>query len=284
MFPFSKIALKYASPLFLTGFRMTLAGIMLLGYQYLFKKEHFVFPTGYWKPLLFAAFVNIYVTNVLCYWGAHYVTPTKSCFLYNLYPFAAAFIAYMYLNERLTPYKWLGLCIGFLGTVPLLFTSESGGAMHTGWHFFIPLPELAIVVSIITDPLGWIFIQKAILHNKCNALMANGLTMFFGGIFALFHSASVEGWSPLPIVNYKGFLLSALALMLISNIVGSVVYIKLLQKYSITFLALSSFIEPLLVGIFDWFLFSLTVPKSFYPSFLVVCLGLYVFYKDELAA
>ncbi len=284
MFPFSKIALKYASPLFLTGFRMALAGIMLLGYQYLFKKEHFVFPTGYWKPLLFAAFVNIYVTNVLCYWGAHYVTPTKSCFLYNLYPFAAAFIAYMYLNERLTPYKWLGLCIGFLGTVPLLFTSESGGAMHTGWHFFIPLPELAIVVSIITDPLGWIFIQKAILHNKCNALMANGLTMFFGGIFALFHSASVEGWSPLPIVNYKGFLLSALALMLISNIVGSVVYIKLLQKYSITFLALSSFIEPLLVGIFDWFLFSLTVPKSFYPSFLVVCLGLYVFYKDELAA
>ena len=96
LFPMSKIALEYSSALFLTGFRMTLAGVLVLGYQYIFNRAVFVFPRAYWFPLTMAAFTEIYLTNILDFWGFQYMSSTKSCFLYNLYPFTAAFLAYFF--------------------------------------------------------------------------------------------------------------------------------------------------------------------------------------------
>ncbi|MBA3954711.1 DMT family transporter [Candidatus Dependentiae bacterium] len=283
LFPISKIALEYTSALFLTGFRMTLAGLLVLGYQYFFNRKAFTFPRAYWLPLAAAAFTEIYLTNILDFWGFYYMSSTKSCFLYNLYPFTAAFLAYFFLSERLTKRKWLGLFIGFAGSLPMILTTTVATEMTPVYKGFPFLPELAVIAGIITNPLGWIIIRKIICENNYNATMANGISMFLGGLMALVHSLCVESWHPIPVANYKGFFISSLSLMLLSNVIGNSIYVNLLVKYSVTFLSFTAFSEPLLVALLDWVFFGLKVPYAFYISLVIVCCGLYVFYKDELS-
>jgi drug/metabolite transporter (DMT)-like permease len=280
LFPLSKVALNYSSPVFLTGFRMTLAGLIVLGYQYSFRRTYFTLPINYFKPLLFAAFMSIYLTNVLDFWGFQYMTATKSCFLYNLYPFASAVLSWIYFNERLSLKKLLGLALGFAGALPMIFTSAHVSNIPKFSGFFL-LPELAIIAAIIASPFGWIFVQKLLCEHNYDSVMANGITMFMGGIMAVVHSLLIETWNPLPVTSMKGFLLSSLALMFLSNVIGNSLYVELLKKYSMTFLSFTAFSEPLLTAIFDWLFFGIKVPTAFYLSIMIVFIGLYLFYKQE---
>jgi drug/metabolite transporter (DMT)-like permease len=283
LFPLSKIALEYASPIFLTGFRMTLAGILVLLYHYFLRGQPFTFPREHIKLIFLSSFMGVYVTNVLDFWGFNYMTATKSCFLYNLYPFASAFFAWFYFSERLNKIKWLGLSLGFLGALPMIFTSPEIGSVP---HFSgsLPLPELAVLVAIVASTYGCVCTRKLVCEANFDPIMINGFIMFFGGIMALGHSALVETWHPLPISNFSGFLVSALGMMFVSNVIGNTVYVELLRRYSMTFISFTAFSEPLITAVFDWLFFNIKVHYTFYISIAIVFVGLYLFYKDELAA
>lgn len=281
LFPLSKIALDYSSPIFLTGFRMTLAGILVLLYQYFFRRQLFIFPRHHFWPFFLSSFLGIYVTNVLDFWGFTYMTATKSCFLYNLYPFAAAFFAWFYFSERLSTRKWLGLALGFLGALPMILTSQQVESIPI-FGGSLPLPELAVLVAIVASTYGCVFTRQLVCHEGYDPVMVNGSIMLMGGIMALGHSLLVEQWHPLPISNVKGFFLSSLGMMLVSNVIGNTAYVELLRRYSMTFLSFTAFSEPLLTALFDWLFFNIKVSYTFYLSVAVVFVGLYLFYKEEL--
>lgn len=184
LFPLSKVALKHASPIFLTGFRMTLAGAIVLLYHYFFRRQPFIFPKEHLRLFFLAAFVGVYLTNVLDFWGFTYMTATKSCFLYNLYPFAAAFFAWIYFSERLTPRKWLGLGLGFLGALPMIVSSPHvEGVPSFGGS--LPLPELAVLIAIVANTYGCVCTRKLVCNTSYDSFMVNGIIMTLGGLMAL---------------------------------------------------------------------------------------------------
>src|SRR5579859_4698835 len=82
-FIFAKLLFNYAPPIFITGFRMVLAGVILLIYQYFKAPDEITISKKNITPLLVLVFFNIYATNVLEYWGLQYMTTSKACFLYN---------------------------------------------------------------------------------------------------------------------------------------------------------------------------------------------------------
>ncbi len=281
VFTTAKSGLLYAAPFFLVGSRMAAAGILLLGYQFLFHRDQFRFSIKDWKIILLLSFFTIYLTNVFEFWGLQYLTSFKTCLLYSLSPFLSALIAYFTLGERMNSKKWLGLAIGFIGLMPILLSQtdieEKGGKL-----FLFSWAELAVLIAVICSVYGWILLKKTVGERGYSPIMANGMSMLVGGSFALLHSYAFENWDPLPVSDYPHFLLCALTLIVVSNFICYNLYGYLLKRYSTTFMSFAGLTTPLFTALFGWLFLGEIASPAFYLSFTVLFAGLFLFYQEEL--
>src|SRR4051812_21873493 len=86
VFSIGKLALAYSPPFFLTGFRMAMAGVLILLFLAITKRSAFRVNKKQWISLLLLSFFSIYLTNVLEFWGLQYLSAAKTCFIYSLSP------------------------------------------------------------------------------------------------------------------------------------------------------------------------------------------------------
>ncbi len=281
VFTISKTGLEYTQPFFFVGSRMLLAGFLLLTYQFFFQKENFKIKKEHFWRIARLALFNIYLTNVFEFWGLQYLTSSKTCFIYSLSPFVAALFSYFIFSEKITWKKWIGLIIGFCGMFPILL-AQTTVEERAGQFFLFSWAELAVVGAAICSVYGWILLKQLVHENGYSPWMANGLSMLLGGSVAMCHSYFTERWDPVPITDYVPFLLCALLLILISNLVCYNLYGFLLRRFSATFMSFAGLSTPLFSVFFGWMLLGEVMGWSFYVSLAVVFLGLLVFYQEEL--
>lgn len=280
IFPLGRMSTLAAGPIFFTGFRMMLAGAILLAYQYFKDRNAFYIKRENIIPLFKLSLFNIYITNVFEFWGLQYLSAAKACFIYNLSPFVTALFSYFYFSEKMTPKKWLAMGMGFLGFLPILLTQSPDEAQLN--HFFFLSPaELALIVAVFGTVLGWISMRR-LVQQYYTAVMANGISMFVGGFLALITSFFMEPWHPLPIYDIKNFLVLAAAIMIISNFICYNLYGVLLKKYTATFMTFAGFSSPFFAVLSGWFFLGETVSWPFYVSSIIVLISLYIFYQEEL--
>ena len=281
VFTTSKTALEYAQPFFLVGSRMLFAGILLLGYQFLFNRKEFSLSGKNFGKLILLSLFSIYLTNVFEFWGLKYLTSFKACFIYSLSPFISTLISYLVLKEKMSSKKWLGLFIGMLGFIPILLTSTSTEE-QVGYLAFFSWAELAVVIATICSVYGWILLKQMVTEEGYSPPMANGLAMVLGGFFALIHSFLVEDWNPIPVTEFLPFLSCALILIIISNLICYNLYGYLLQRFSATFMSFAGLTTPLFTAFFGWLFLNEVVTWPFYASFCIVFSGVLIFYQEEL--
>ncbi len=285
LFTLSKTALEFSEPFFLIGSRMTIAGILLLTHQFIFNRKAFKIKTSHILPLVILGLVSIYITNIAEIWGIQYMSSAKACLIYSLSPFIAALFAFWLLNERLTPKKWIGLCIGFVGLTPILFTNSSSSELAKDLLFF-SRAELALVIAVFSSVYGWILLKKIINEYRYTPIMANGFSMLIGGVLALFHSyMSGEAWTPFPVVSgkYAPFIECTLWMTLISNVVCYNLYGYLLKRFSATFMSLAGLVTPLFASLFGWYFLNEVITWHFFASMVLFSIGLALFYQEELS-
>lgn len=281
VFTISKTVLQYAQPLFVVGTRMTLAGVLILAYLILFKKQNFKFSKAGVLRLCALALFNIYLTNMFEFWGLQHLTSFKTCFIYSLSPFLSALFSYFLFSERMTWGKWAGLALGFCGFLPILIT-EGAEEQHFGSLFFLSWAELFVLSAVVCSVFGWILLRKVVKEDGISPLMANGVSMLLGGAMALTHSWLREDWNPAPFTELMPFLECSLWLILISNLICYNLYGHLLKKFTATFISLAGFTTPLFTALFGWLYLGEQVTTSFYISAGIVFCGLIVFYLQEL--
>jgi drug/metabolite transporter (DMT)-like permease len=300
-FTLAKTAVFYMHPIYFIGLRMIIAGGILLGYLFWFKKEHWrSIATGRWQ---FAqiAFFHIYCAYVFEFWALQYLTSSKACLLYNLSPFFTALLMYLLFNHKLSAQKWMGLLIGFVGMLPILIAHTVQENLFIGWGF-LSLPELALLFAVASACYGWIIMQDLVVQKGYNPMMINGVGMSGGGIAALLTAFIFEGFSPflwpntahdalgnilMPILGPKMTTIAIgigclLALIIIANIIGYNLYGNLLRKYSATLLSFAGFITPFFASIFGWIFLAEPLTMPFIASLAFTILGLYLFYEDEM--
>ncbi len=281
VFTLGKTALGIdAAPFFLVGTRMTLAGLILLGYQWFFKREQFYIKKQHIVKILFLGFIAIYLTNVCEFWGLQYLTSFKTCFIYSLSPFASALLCYLLFKEKLTKMKWIGLLIGFVGFIPIL-AIQQGNEELSGNFFFLSSAEIAVIVAALSSVYGWILLSQ-MMKEGYSPLMINGVCMLFGGVLALGHSLAYENWNPIPVTNIIPFFECALMLMIISNFLAYNLYGFLLKRYSPTFMSFAGFTTPMFAALFGWIFLGESAEWPFFASAAVVFTGLYLFHREEL--
>lgn len=281
VFTVSKEALFYSKPFFLVGGTKLLAGIGMVLYLYLRDRSALCYKKGTLGRILKLGFINIYLTNVFEFWGLQYLTSFKTCFIYSLSPFVAALFSYLLFNETLTKRKWWGLAIGFLGFIPVLMSqSTQEDAAGTLWVF--SWAELAVICAAVSSVYGWIVLKQLSHHDGYSPLAANGYSMLLGGTLALVHSFFAESWDPIPVTNMAVVLQCSLFLVIVSNCICYNLYGYLLRRFSATFMSFAGLTTPLFTVLFGWLVFNEIANVSFYASYVIVFLGLVVFYQEEL--
>ena len=280
-FVLGKMLLAYTTPLFLTGIRMTIGGLILLTYLFFYAHEQFVFKRKHIWWFAQMIILGIYVTYTLRFWALNYMPAAKTNFIYNLSPFMSAIFSYFLFKEILSFKKWIGLGIGCLGLIPILLSSSKPEQM-IGEIAFISWPELAVIISVATHTYSWIIMRKLVKEKSYSPMMVNGISMTCGGLLALFTSFFVDGFAPIA-PGHVGYFFGILSLViLISNIICYNLYGYLLKHYTAVFLSFSGFLGPLFTAIYGWILLGERVGWYFYTSCIVVFFGLFLFYQEEL--
>lgn len=281
IFTVAKEAVQVSSPLFLVGSRMFFAGILMIAFQFLRKKEQLILTKAHIIQIILLGFFNIYLTNVLELWGLQYLTSFKTCFLYSLSPFLTALIAYFSFKEILSKKKWLGLLVGFAGFIPILLAHGNQETISGELGIF-SLAEVAVLGAVFASVFGWIILKKVVFYMHCPSLVANGYSMLIGGLIGLLHSLFVENWNPIPVTNIPRWLECSLFLIIVSNCICYTMYGWLLKKFSSTFMSFAGLSTPLFTALFGWFFFDEQPQRDFFLSLSIVFFGLFMFYGEEL--
>jgi drug/metabolite transporter (DMT)-like permease len=280
-FTLGKTTLQYSPPIFLTGARMFLAGLIILAFLALFRKKDLLLKKHQLFPLILFAVSAVYLTNIFEFWGLQYLTAAKACLIYSLSPFLAALFSYFQFKEKITSRKFLGLLIGFIGFVPVLL-NQSGAEHLVGGLGFLSWAEGALILATGTSVYGWILLRKLGKDEGMSPWMTNGASMTLGGLFALLHSLFVEEWNPFPISNYAGFFQGVFLMIVISNLFCYNLYGWLLKRFTATFLSFAGLTTPLFAAFFGWLVLKETVSWTFFMSVGIISLGLWLVYSEEL--
>lgn len=283
IFTIGKLSLECAQPFFIVGSRMTVAGILLLAYMFFKDRSAFKLDSFSLKRLFLLGVFNIFLTNVCEFWGLQYLTSGKTCLLYSISPFISALLSYVILSEVMNTRKWIALITGFLGFLPIIMT-HSAEEQSVGSLLIFSLPEIALLSAATFSVYGWILIRQLVNEKDLSPLMINGCSMFLGGIITLLYSYSTEIWNPVPIYEGRllGFLETALAMLVISNIICYNLYGHLLKQYTATFMSFAGFTTPIFAVLFGWIFLGETTPWEFWFSLSIVFLSLYIFHKEEV--
>lgn len=298
-FIIGKAAVALISPVFFIAIRMLLAGSLLLGYVYFFKRSVWRLEKSVFFLLAQLAVFHIYIAYVVEFWALQYVSSAKACLLYNFSPFVTALIVYFLYGEKLNIYKWIGLIIGSIGMVPIMMHTTTGSCFASPYFFFSPA-DLALLFSVVASAYGWIIMKDLVVIRRYSPLMVNGIVMLGGGLLAMATSWLCQGFWPrftLAVthpVTLMGVMLSPFAvtmlmvtfylgsLIIIANVLGYNLYAYLLHHYSTTFLSFAGSITPLFAALLAWFFLHETITKGFIMTFVMTLIGLWVFYREEM--
>jgi drug/metabolite transporter (DMT)-like permease len=283
MFSLAKLALQFSPPLFLTGARMALAGIILLGYLALTKRSSFKLRPQQWFSIALLAFFSIYLTNALEFWALQYLSAAKGCFIYSLSPFFAAFFSYLHFGEKITSRKAIGLSLGSLGILPVLI-SQTGGENPLSAFSLFSWPSLAMVGAALCSVYGWVLLRLIVKDQMISPLMANGSSMMIGSLFAFLHSYFVEPWAPIPVMstNLLPFFGWTLLMTFVSNILCYNLYGLMLKKFTATFLSFVGLLSPIFASLHGWLFLGEPLSLLIFLSTAFVCCGLWIVYSAEL--
>lgn len=280
-FTTGKFLSTQTSPVFLTGLRMFLGGIIVLVYLLIkSRKQEITFYWQDWKAFVQIILFGVYANYILRFWALAYLSSAKTCFLLNIQPFVSSLYVYLLYNEKLSKNKWIGLIIGFLGMIPVLISTSSTEIAPSVFLFF-SLPECAALVSAAMHSYSWIIVQQLVKYKKYDPTFITGTTMTAGGLLALGTAWCIQDLPPL---NHSSrFLFLLMYVVLVSNVFCHNLYGHLLKKYSATLMAFASFLTPIFTGFLGWAFLSENITWHFYASTALVFAGLYIFYQDELS-
>ncbi len=274
-----KLLLSFMQPIYLNAFRMTIAGILLLSYQYFFNRSKlYIYSKKGIYYLILIAFFNIFLSYVLEFWALQYISSIKVTFLYNIAPLITPFFSYLFFSERMTFKKWIGLLIGFIGFIPVLINGENLHELKlTG---IISKYEIAVILGVIAYCYGWIFLRRLVRVFHYEPITINGWIMLIGGLMSFIAAFFLETLEP--IADMPLFLLYFVLLVVIGNLISNTLYTTLFKYYTVTFISFTGLTIPLFAAVYGYFFLEEVITMQLLISTIIVACGLYIFYQEEL--
>ncbi len=274
-----QIILDYTQPIFFQGVRLTGAGILLLGYLYLYRRPLLRFQRrDIWLFFQVSLFFS-YLSYLLAVISLVEFSSARFAFMFNLAPFITAIICFFYLHEKLNRKAIASLIIGFVGFLPLVFVGER---LDIDSASLFSIPGLQLFISIIAYAYGWVIVSQLVRKRNYSPLLVTGISFFCGGIAVLLTSLVFENWlTVVPVSNIFKFTTYLIAIIFIGEVIAVNMYAALLKRYSATFLSFSEFLYPLFSAFLGWIFLHEKITYNFFISAIIVIFALYLFNQSE---
>ena len=190
-------------------------------------------------------------------WGAYsvryYGLPASlTAVIVGLQPLLTALIAYFWLNESLTKMKMIGLIVGFIGIVLVVFEREISSDSLLGQidlSYYI-IGVLFCIASLFGISLGTLYQKKFcgdfdLLPGVCIQYAANGIFM---GVLAFALETREVQWN-------TQFIFALGWLVLVLSIGAVLLLMWLIRQGEASGVASLFYLVPALVAIETWYLF-----------------------------
>jgi drug/metabolite transporter (DMT)-like permease len=283
-FTISKILVMHASPVFVIGLRMFVAGFVLFLYDRCSSSEKYgdLLSIKSWLYLLQLGVIGTFIPYVLRYWSLQYLPVTKIALLYNLSPFASLLFSFIFFKEEVTLRKWIGLGIGFSSVMPILFSQVVEAEASSFSFGAISLPEIAMLFAVVCYAYGWIIMKKLVISSHLSPCKINSINMLIAGVLALIVSIFFEGNFTQQFPSDISFWMWFGLIILITNIICHNLYAILLKTYTVTLMSLAGLFAPVAAATTSFFYFKEIITWDYVVSGILVLIGFFMFYGEEL--
>ena len=183
----AKIGFQYADPIFLSGMRFTLAGLMLFP-LIIISKIDVKANLKHWRFMLLFAFVQTFLQYGFFFLGLNKVPGATSAIIIGTGPLFIAIMAHITLkDDKLTFRKILAIFLGLAGVV--FISIAKGDLLSDNPSFYIGVALL--LLSNIIGSYTNIMVVKKKAHN-ISPIVLTAFANFIGGIMLFLASLIME--------------------------------------------------------------------------------------------
>jgi drug/metabolite transporter (DMT)-like permease len=243
-----RVALESVPVALLAGLRWATAGALLAA-MLPFLGERLPHPRT-WKSIAIAGFLMAVIGNGGVVWAQQYVASGLAAVIVAMVPFWTVLVeSLLPRGERLTSRILLGLGLGFLGIVVLIWPELTIGG-QSGRLF------VAGVISLQIACLGWALGTSYTKRNAMSVspLSAAAMQMLLSGIMLIVIATATGEWSRLAFTTRTAG--AMIYLVLIGSIVGYTAFVHALKHLPISTVSLYAYVNPLIAVILGTLLLS----------------------------
>jgi drug/metabolite transporter (DMT)-like permease len=274
-FLFIKIAVVEISPLQLAALRIGLAAV-LINVFLMAKGQRLTMDLKFWKHVMIAGFFAHSLPFLLINWGEQYIDSGLASILNGLTPLSTVVLAnFMVNDEKLTGQKIVGVLLGFVGLLVLILPNM--------------LAELeATQAGIVAVTIGAISYGVAIVYSKRHlknspSMHAPSAQLLGASVYLIPLSVMVESPANLLHVSWEA-MGSVLILAVFGTAIAFIVYYKILENTSASYLSLVTYLMPIYGVILGVLFMNEIISKEMIGGMALILVGIMVVnYKRTVA-
>jgi len=257
-------ALTAFHPLIVAFCRILISAVIVALFVW---RQHLPLPRGRkdWTLLVLLGLANNALPFFLISWGQQYVSASTAAVILAIGPFVALIMAHWLTHdEKITPFKLVGVALGFMGVFILFGEDFFSGELRSLYG------KLAILIATVGYVSSGLMIRRL---SHLDTLVCAG---------SMFGTAVL--WM-LPFVWFvpfdAGSLLSApfltlLYLALVPTTLASVIRIKLVQRTGVQFMSQVSYLIPLFAIFWAWVFFGSVPALTVWVALALILSGLFI--------
>lgn len=252
----AKIGFQYAEPIYLSGMRFTLAGLLLVPVMFA-QKVNIKTELKHWRFMLLFAFVQTFLQYGFFFMGLNKVSAATSAIIIGAGPLFVAIMAHLTLaNDKMTLRKVIAISLGLTGVVFISLARGSISSSDPSFYIGIGLLLLSNLIGSYTN----IMVVKRKSEN-ISPMALTSFANFFGGLMLLIAAFIIE--KPALEIYPAKFYFALLWLAFIPAAAFSLWY-GLLQRPNVKVSELNvwKFLVPVSGCILSWILLPNEVPDA----------------------
>ena len=264
-FLFIKIAVVEIPPITLAAWRIFVAAIVINIYLYA-RGGAFIKDIQFWKHVTIAGFFAHALPFVLINWGEQFIDSALASILNGLTPiFTIVMANFVIQDDRMDLGKVIGAIFGFIGLVILVLPSLVSGFQANTMGIF--------AVGIAAASYGVALVYARLNLKGTKPVYAPASQLLVTSIYLLPFSLAVDG--PVKVMDLSWAALgSVIVLAILGTALAFVIYYKLLDSSSASYLSLVTYLIPLYGVVLGVTLLDETLTMSTILGAVLILLGI----------
>jgi drug/metabolite transporter (DMT)-like permease len=259
-----KILVNHFSPVTLTSFRIFTAGLVVILILFfigqlrkLTRKEVMYIGT--------AALFSVVAHHLFLAVGLTKTTASNAGLILGLVPLVTSVLAIVFLGNRFTVFRFIGILLGFTGVVFVVLNGKSG--IH-----HVSIGDFYIFLSVLSQAISFIMIKKA--TETLDARVMTGWMLLFGSVLLFIISlwmepdglSSMTNWTPSLWVIF-------LASAVLATALGHMFYNKAIQQIGAAESAIFINLNPLFSLLGAYLFLGESISHSQIMGFIFIVIG-----------